>query len=660
MSVPRMQYRPDLQGLRALAVALVLASHFGFSVLEGGFLGVDIFFVLSGYLITGLLVKEWEEFGSLNLSRFYARRIRRLFPAMLVMVVAVFVFAVMFLPVAGLWQGLAAAPYALTWVSNFFFDFRELGYFESLEGGDFFLHTWSLAVEEQFYLIWPLLLLVLLGLCRTQKSPSRFRASAGMAWIAGGGFAFCYAIQYVTIDSAFYQMPARIWEFSVGGWCAFVAGGGGMDRVAETAGRWSLAVKAAPTVGILLILLSVFLVDDRTPHPGLATMLPVLGTAFVILGGSRNPVTRGLSSGSLVWLGDRSYSIYLWHWPIVLVCQFFIVGDTLLVALSALLLTILLSMVTFSFVEYPFWKGRFASAPRAFGLSSSLCAVLPALALTSFVVTALKNPQEPSGNVLSTQIELPRIYSQECDDWYYSSHVVPCRFGAEGSDKHVVYIGDSIGLQWFSAIETTFVDAGWRMTVFTKSGCPIVNRPVYYERLRRVYKICEEWRNGVLEAVSSLSIDLVIVGSAASYEYSEKQWVEGSREIFSKFRNAADRVVALAGTPKLSFDGPLCVHRELAKWGEVPPGNCTSRDGIEQARRVETLLRQAAATFENVSVVGFVDLVCPDGVCRAMGEDEQIVFRDNSHLADSFVRKVSSDVGARLVEQLGLENDTRN
>lgn len=665
-----LEYRSDLQGLRALAVGLVLASHFGVTALEGGFLGVDVFFVLSGFLITGLLVKEWQTTGGLDLPRFYARRIRRLFPAMLVTVLAVFIFAVLFLPGAGLRQGLAAAPYALTWVSNFFFDFRELGYFESLEGRDFFLHTWSLAVEEQFYLIWPVLLLVLLGRCFAHSAaPVGTRASWGMVWLASGGFALCVAFQYLTIDSAFYQMPARIWEFAVGGWCSLFLRERELGRVSQSGGLLgsplnrvgSIFFRAVPAVGIFLILASAFWIDGRTSHPGLATTLPVFGTALVIMGGAFDPKVGWLSSRPLVWLGDRSYSIYLWHWPVILVCQFFVVGDKFLVGLVGLLLTVLLSILSYSCVEYPFWKGRFASASGRLVLWSSLCALVPALVLTSLIVNALNDPsQDPSEFRLSARFELPAVYSHDCDDWYKSAEVVPCKYGEDGDKGHVVYIGDSIGLQWFSAVEKAFVDAGWSMTVFTKSGCPIVDRPIYYERLKRVYKVCEEWRHGVLAQVPSLSPQLVIVGSSSAYDYTEDEWVDGSRAVLFELASAADNVVVLAGTPRLPFNGPDCIERELVKWGELPAGNCTSNDGIANARRVEALLRQAAAPLKGVSVAGFADLVCPGGVCRAMADGGQIVFRDDAHLADSFVRSNSSEVGRRLKGHLVSSNEKQD
>jgi peptidoglycan/LPS O-acetylase OafA/YrhL len=539
----------------------VVASHFGAPALQGGFLGVDVFFVLSGFLITGLLVTELEASESIDLARFYSRRIRRLLPAMMVMVVAVFILAILLFPATGSLWGLEAAPYALTWISNLFFDFRELGYFENLEGQDFFLHTWSLAVDEQFYLVWPLMLLFLLGRSDIKMAPFLGSSgAAGMVWLALVSFALCVAMQILTIDSAFYQMPARIWEFAVGGLCAFVMGSSKIEWVSMHPKLRFLALRTAPLVGMLLIAGSACWVNDRTPNPGLATVLPVLGTALVILGGAAHPKAWGLSSKPLVWLGDRSYSIYLWHWPVAIFCQRLIVDQALLQVVSALLLTLLFSVLSYRFVECPFWKGRFSVMPRSLVLSSSLCSLIPALVLVIGVVGILDRQRLKTDNELLSQgLYIPSLYSRGCDDWYETSNVVPCEFGEESAERHLVYIGDSIGMQWFSAVDKVFLRSGWRMTVFTKSACPLVNRPIYYERINQVYEVCEVWRNNVLGRISDLAPDLVIAGSSSSYDYSQEQWVEGSRDVFSDLRSASEQVVVLAGTPKLPFDGLACI-----------------------------------------------------------------------------------------------------
>lgn len=655
----RLEYRADLQGLRAIAIGLVLCSHFGFSAFEGGFVGVDVFFVLSGFLITRLLVRELDGTGSVSLARFYARRIRRLFPAMLVMVLAVFAVAVIWFPGEGLKAGLSAAPYAITWASNLYFDLRQLDYFQTLENADYFLHTWSLAIEEQFYLIWPLLLLAFFGPRASASAPGFEGRQTRMALIVGGGFLLCFALQSMTIDSAFYQMPARMWEFAVGGWCALMMperSSRGYPGEFQLSPRASLLISGA---GVGLILISAGLIDETSQHPGLVTVWPVAGAALLIIGGAgENWFSRVLATRPFVWVGDRSYSIYLWHWPVLLLTKGFVIGDPGRAAPLALLLTLLLSMLTYSLIEYPFWKGRFSRSPERLVLSSSLSIVIPGIVLTGVVLAGL-NDMEPrkSGFPKSAQDDVPSLYSSGCDDWYRSADVVPCRFGASSAQKSLVYIGDSIGMQWFPAVFEAFLDDGWSVTVFTKSACPIVDRQIYYDRVKADYRVCDQWRSEVVETVSRSAPDLVILGSSSSYAYTDDEWVNGSKAIFSRLAQASDQVLVLPGTPELPFHGLACVERELTRWEKVPAGKCSSSAGIPKAKHVEALLRQAAGDFRNVTVVGVMDLVCPDDTCKAIDQDGLAIYRDQSHLTGGFVRLVAPDFSARLKQHVVDELD---
>lgn len=329
--------------------------------------------------------------------------------------------------------------------------------------------------------------------------------------------------------------------------------------------------------------------------------------------------------------------------------QSFLFRETAELVVAAILLTILLSVLSYELVERPFWKGAFSGSSPHHVLSASVAAVIPAVALTVLILQEL-NPFEwdaPSAFV-EARMDTPSLYARNCDQWYESFEVVPCDYGIPGEGNHLIYIGDSVGVQWFSAVRQAFVEEGWYLTVFTKSACPIVDSPIYYDLLKDTYHVCEEWRGRVIEEVAELRPSLVIVGSSSRYSYSAREWVEGSREVFSQLAETAGAVLVLPGPPGLPFDGPSCVDKELAKWGMVPNGNCSSSDGIAQAMRVEKHLRQAASGLANVSVVQVMDLVCPEGMCHAMDHTGFLVYRDDLHLTDSFVLKVADRFGGRL------------
>ena len=260
-------YREDLQGLRAIAVLLVVLAHAGWSELEGGFVGVDVFFVLSGYLITGILVRELTGTGKIDLLKFYTRRLRRLLPALLVMVAVSFAVAVQLLSAAEARSQLGSSPYAVSWTSNLFFALRTVDYFDQLSVKDLFLHTWSLGVEEQFYLVWPAFLLALFAL------GARLGGS-GERWLLPGvivagltSLVLCLYWTSAAPEFAFYLMPARIWQLSLGA-LVYLATARAVAAFPAGAlrGSWMLAL------GLLLITGSGLLLDNRViamnmPHP---------------------------------------------------------------------------------------------------------------------------------------------------------------------------------------------------------------------------------------------------------------------------------------------------------------------------------------------------------------------------------------------------------
>ena len=316
-------YRPDIQGLRAIAILLVILAHAEVSAFSGGFVGVDIFFVLSGYLITGCLVYEYATSGSLVLKNFYARRLKRLLPALLVMLIStVLLTPVLLSKHEALAQG-SSVMYAVTWTSNLFFALSTMDYFNDLQTHDLFLHTWSLGVEEQFYLIWPVLLLLTFTLAARKVRRSEDHAPLflmlGALFVIGIGLEWFLSI--IRPMWAFYLMPSRIWQFALGA-CVFVwlhgIGDRGKNapliRVLATTSGWFGAI------GLALIIGSAILLHRNLTYPGFWASLPSLGAALVIAAGQQSElkgVSRVLAHPALVWIGNRSYSWYLWHWPVL-------------------------------------------------------------------------------------------------------------------------------------------------------------------------------------------------------------------------------------------------------------------------------------------------------------------------------------------------------
>jgi len=365
-------FRPDVEGLRGLAVLLVVLFHAGLPV-AGGYVGVDVFFVISGYLITGLLVREHERSGRVSLSRFYARRIRRLLPAAAVVLVASLAAAWALVGLLDRPEVMADGAAAALSVSNIRFALAEGDYFTAIAGPSPFLHFWSLSVEEQFYLVWPALLLLVGG-------GRRVRVAAVLGLVAAGSFAANLVLTDTSVGWAFYSLPTRAWQLAAGGLLA-VAG----DRFASPHRLVAALGGLVGWAGLAAVVAAGVLLTESTPYPGLAALAPTLGAAVLIATGTlRGGPGLVLASPPFRFLGRISYSLYLWHWPILVFAPL-VAGTALgLEATTALAASaVLVAWASWRFVEEPFRRGRLALAlgtRRALGSGVAAIAAVALLA----------------------------------------------------------------------------------------------------------------------------------------------------------------------------------------------------------------------------------------------------------------------------------------
>ena len=648
-------FRLDLQGLRAIAVLLVVLSHAGVSTFAGGFIGVDVFFVLSGFLITGLLLHEYEETKRIALATFYARRLKRLLPALALMISVVFVLALFLLSHAEARAQLASAPFAATWTSNLFFSFRSVDYFDEIATHDLYTHTWSLGVEEQFYLVWPVLLLAIFrmtGFLSADGERGRRRLLSALVIAMLASLALSLYWTSALPQSAFYQMPSRLWQLALGGIVRCLGEARKRDsRPEDRILRWS---QVALSVGLVLILGCAVCLSRNMAYPGFWALLPSLGAALTIAGGTilahpsasfRSP----LAHPALVWLGDRSYSLYLWHWPILVLGFALGYRGELWPTVCLILFSLLAAIVSYRLVELPFWKGIASHAqPRMILLTGMLVMIVLVFGLTAGL-SHLPRPEPKSDRSLKWRFDIPEIYYRmQCDDWYSNDRLLPCVFGPKGARKTVVVVGDSVLAQWFSAFPAIYRAPEWRVVVLTKSSCPMVDEDFFYERIGAIYHVCTRWRDAVLDELDRSKPDVVITGSAATYGFSEKSWVEGSSRIFARLARSARKVYVVPGTPTLGFDGPSCVDRNLSRDGKIDPTRCVAENRQSRVAPVRKYLERAVQGLPNVGIVDLNDLVCPDGACRAISLEGQVVFRDSQHLTDSFVRSKVPEIEQRF------------
>ena len=654
------QYRRDIQGLRGLAIALVVLAHAHMPGFAGGFIGVDVFFVLSGYLITGLLVQERLLTGQIRYSRFLARRLRRLLPAMLTMLITVLVLATLLLSAYETRMQSGSFVYAATWTSNFFFALSDFDYFAALQAKDLFLHTWSLGVEEQYYIVWPWLVALTFAFLRTGGNASKRKKP--LLYVLAIVFAFSLGLclhwaEYGPL-LGFYMMPARGWQFAMGA-AVFVclqnfgAPQAKKERHASSTPLFALIGAA----GMLLIIGSATLLNSELTYPGVYALLPSAGAALVILAGreaNSTVLNRVLESRPFVWVGDRSYSLYLWHWPVLLLGDSFgltrsIVGVVTLVAIS-----LLLAHFSYRLIELPFWKGRFSSAAP----SRTVVASVAVVAIAVGVAHGLKVNVYGDSQVTADQgdynprRDVPAIYDPDlgCDTYYHSAELVPCFEGDANAEHNAVLLGDSIGAQWLSLLTGAYTAPDWRVAVLTKSACPIVDEEYYYAPIGDYYHVCSAWRDSAIAYLAETRPDIVFIGSSSHYDFTAEQWTDGVTRVLDEVTAAATQVVIIPGTPALSFNGPSCLESPYRySFGLVDSRReCEERLASTSSRKVVSYLEQAATRFDNSHVLDLNDLVCPGGRCAAQSTDGLTVFRDSRHLTETFVKTQVTEALARL------------
>lgn len=619
-------FRSDIEGLRAIAVLLVIAAHFAIPGFAGGFIGVDIFFVISGYLITGILFREMNGTDTIALWRFYANRLRRLLPALATMLIGSSLLANHLLHESQYREQGTASAMAAVWLSNIYFTFSDVDYFAEESTSNAMLHTWSLGVEEQFYLLWPLLILFI---ARTYRGRNRRTAAVILfSVITVVSLIACLAYSTWNPQFAFYMMPTRTWQFSAGALVWLITC---EQKISEPK---ALTIGAS---GTLLLVAAIFAIRPDAVYPGPLALLPTLATCLLLWAGKTSKQTAigaFLALPPMQILGRLSYSWYLWHWPVLIISEQLATirghaGNTALV----LLITLLAAILTHILIEKPI---RFGTTARAQPKWQIIMALFVMTLLNSQFLGWQTNTQKQlakdSNAFTSAMADIPIIYQHGCDTWYQDAELRPCIYGQTDASKTAVLLGDSIGAQWFSALTDMLDTNHWRLIVLTKSSCPMVDEVYFYERIRREYSECAEWREKAITWLQQQPIDRVFLGSTATNAFTDQQWQEGTRRILDRLASSAKAIYLLEANPTLSVNGPKC----LMQHGINHQAKCQNPAGPAQYTHVAELLKKVAESQPKTHWLPTSEFVCPGGQCQAM-RDGTVIYRDSQHLTASFV-----------------------
>ena len=634
-----MQYKPAIDGLRAIAVILVLLFHAQTSLFSGGYIGVDVFFVISGYLITSLIVAEYDH-DSFTITGFYARRARRILPALFIVAFTTLGLATLvFLP-RQLSQLGSSAVAATLFVSNLYFS-RKHDYFLDYTELQPLLHTWSLAVEEQFYILFPVVALIILRSFKRYLSHVLF----GCALLS---FLISIYLTHADPQAAFYSSAARAWELLLGAWIAVAARADPAPLPFRPALQW---------IGLLMILGSAFAYDNFTPFPGCAALLPAVGSALLIAWSDQDSrLVRILSNPVMVWIGLISYPLYLWHWPLLTLSQQLSLrdlhgGEVLVIYAAALIL----SIATWRLVELPIRARKPPFSSRQISVSSVGFGCL--LAASGLVIRATNGMQArlPAGvvQILDAGKDLDSN-RYACHNWdrTISAGFSNCAIGA--SDQAVfdfAFWGDSIPGSMASVVDSAARSAERKGLQLTIAACPPLLQTYVVVRHRQTK--CSERNDAAVGLLQRFGIRHVIMeadwqwyadGEEIGFDRTWPVELRSNEEIRlngespSIFQKALEATIArlragnidvtvLGPIPKIGWNVPE-VLAALEWRGSPLRSGPTLVEFMEQQKSVFPIMK--ALERDGVRVIYPHEYLCQ--INCLIASNDQILYRDGTHL----------------------------
>lgn len=609
------KYRPDIDGLRGIAVLAVIAFHAFPRVFRGGFVGVDIFFVISGFLISSIVFRNLED-QSFSYAEFYSRRIKRIFPALIVILIPCLLFGWLLLPTEFRQLGKHVAAGA-GFVSNFAF-WKEAGYFDTTADQKPLLHLWSLGIEEQFYLIWP----PLLGLCWRKK----LNFLAITALIAFGSFATNLYLVQTNPDAAFYSPLSRFWELMLGGLLAYVA----LHRpqLLRRGSAW-------PSIaGLLLIACGILLISNDRAFPGWWALLPAGGTFLTIAAGPNPwPNQKILAGRTLVWFGLISYPLYLWHWPLLCVARWLFLDHLKgvqagLVVLGTVGISILLSWLTYEFIEKPIRFGRWKQK----GVRPLV--VTMALLVLAGLVTYRTNGfafRYPGQLVKVLDVDYKRLGADSYRErtCFLDRNQDFSQFRGCTSEpsspraKSILLWGDSFAAHLYPGLVDN-MDSHTQLTQFTASNCPPM---VGY--VQKNWRYCKAINDFALAWVARNHPDVVLL--AANWKTHDWKLVEKTVEQLKALQIPS---IYLVG-PVPAWDQPfptVLFQYSRARQMSTVPKRVPSDAALDVAELDESM--NAFADRLGVAYLSPYKILCNQDGCLSMtgGDPDTVVAWDKSHL----------------------------
>lgn len=624
------RFSPDIEGLRAVAILAVMAYHTMPKLFTGGFVGVDVFFVISGFLIFGILLREANEHETINVAKFFARRGIRLMPAAVTTTTIVLLVGHVLSAPWELRGLINASISALFYFSNLWYQRQAADYLadEQLQGP--LLHTWSLSIEEQFYFLAPLILLLLL----TRKT-GRFQKRVIITLLAAIGSSLCFASGLVKSNpaAAYFSLPARVWEFALGGLVSLLP-------TIKHAGHKQ--INALVVAGLIAIFGSMLCFSSETDIPAAITLIPTIGTSVILFAvRDAEPKMSVLRHTILRWIGRISYGWYLWHWPFIFYAQAWLGRANPEVRIVACVAALVPATLSYQYIELPLRKNRaLLEKPwHAIAMCTSIILLAGGLALWS------RNWKQISHEGIlaleAARNDLPSIYFNGC---HLSGHAIrqgACTYGSLEADTTIVLFGDSHAAQWFPGLESVSKSRRWRLMPITKSGCAAI--PTYGEN-----EDCSAWRKLAHQKISTLQPVAILIASYSKpleerrhRKTTEAQWEKETQTAVSVLLGYSTAVAIITDTPRADMPVPGCLARALMR-GDRERKQCeiARTPAADSAMAAE---KRAIAGLHNARMVNFARSICSKIPCQAT-RHSTILMSDAHHLTAKFSEMLAPEI----------------
>ena len=671
------RFRGDVAGLRAVAVGLVLLYHAGVRLVPAGFLGVDVFFVISGYLITGQLLSEIDRSGRISLTAFYARRAKRILPAAAVVLIATAVAVWMFVPRVR-WQDIGGdIVSAATYVINWRLADRAVDYLAQDTPPSPVQHFWSLAVEEQFYLIWPLLILLAILVAKAWRRRVRTTLWIGLAIV--GVPSFIWSVLYTASDPgrAFFVSTTRMWELAVGAGVALAATL--VERIPRTIAMiigWS---------GLAAIVASAVAFSAVTSWPGYAAAMPVLGAASVIAAGAaagpRGPIAI-LGTRPFRVVGDLSYSLYLWHWPMIAIATAHWNGLSVERGLAIVLASAIPAWLTYHLVENPLRYSRSVSTSPRFALSlggnfslAGVCAGLALVLVVSLSTGGTAGSGRPAAGAaalatssggasagpvpdradfitpdpLKARKDIPVTTPDGCFQNEVSSEVLWCTYGNTKSATEVVLVGDSKMDEWFPAFKTLAEQNNWKLSIAVKGACAFTSATsIVGLDASKPYTSCTQWNKNLLAKLVADRPAYVVtsqvngVAADSSGHASTDAMAAGMRTSWAALDRVGTKVIVLANNPHPGLNVDQCVDQHRTHLSA-----CTYSSNVHLTDAAYLTQLLAVSGAPKVKMIDLFSSICATPTCPTV-IGNVLVYRQGSHLTATYVKSLAPKLAGAL------------